>query len=650
MSWFDALWPVTVALLVILAPGAVAALLAGLRGFWMLAAAAPLSLAGLAATSMAAIVVPFAWTPLVWGVTVVALLIVATAIGLLARRRGAPDEAAVVPATRSWIPFLAVGVAAALLVPRLMHAFVEPASISQTFDNIYHLNAVRYVLETGAIAPTQQLITGFYPSLWHALTATVAMLSGASIPVAVNAVSLVLAGVVWATSCVWLARQLAGDRGTVVVAAGVLAAAIPAFPLLMLDFGVLYPNVLSLSLLPSALAALVSVTRAARGEQPPSLVRWALLIALVPTIALAHPSTLIAFFWIGVWPALDGLVRWIVRRARDGAAWIGTVAGILAWIVAWVIAGVVVAVARPTEQQAFWEATFAKRDALAHVAGNGFVGAPLNIAVSVLMFAGVVAVIVAWRRLWWLVLSWLTLAFIYAVCTADITADHVEGWRYALTGTWYSDAFRIAALFPTLVVPLAALGAGGVVALVSRLVRGRRPGDSAIVAAIVLVVVAVATQLSPALAASTRSARTMYTITATSPLLTIQERALLERLPQHVPADEITVGSPWTGTSLAFALGERGALVSHIYADLDNVLPPDTATIVERLNQAWDDPEVCAAVERTRAFWVIDFGAREIHNGDHPYPGLDDLADSGVAELVDSEGDAARLYRITACD
>lgn len=657
MSWLDASWTLAVALFVLLVPGAAAALLARMRGFTVLAAAAPLSLAGLTATSMAAIVLPVSWTPVVWLVSVAALLVLAAVLGLVSRRRSAPQSAspgdaagpAPRPRRREWLPFVALGVAVALIVPRLMISLIGPDEISQTFDNIYHLNAVRYVLDTGTIAPTQQLIAGFYPSLWHALTATVAMLSGASIPVAVNAVSVVVCGVVWTTSCVWLARQLAGDRMTVVLAAGVLSAALPAFPLLMLDFGVLYPNTLSISLLPAVLAALVSVTGAARGVQPPPLVRWALLIALVPTVALAHPSTLIAFFWIGIWPALDGLVRWVAGRARARASWPVTILGIAGWGAAWAVAVAVLIVARPTPQQAFWQAAFRGRDAVAHVAGNGFVGAPINVAVSVLMFAGVLAVLVYWRRLWWLVAAWLTLAFVYAACVADI----LPGWRYALTGTWYSDAFRIAALMPAVVVPLAALGAGGLVALVARLARSAeraRGGVVAVTAGVVLVAAAVATQLSPGLAASVASTRTIYAIGPDSPLLTTQERALLDRLDEHVPADEVTVGSPWTGTSLAYALSDRQALVPHIYADLDNVLPPDTATVVQRLDQAFDDPEVCAAVERTRAFWVLDFGPREIHNGDHPYVGLDDIAEIGVAELVDSEGDAARLYRVTACD
>jgi hypothetical protein len=48
---------------------------------------------------------------------------------------------------------------------------------------------------------------------------------------------------------------------------------------------------------------------------------------------------------------------------------------------------------------------------------------------------------------------------------------------------------------------------------------------------------------------------------------------------------------------------------------------------------------------------VLDFGHREVNDGEGRstnFDGLDDLAERGVAEPVDTEG-SATLYRITAC-
>jgi hypothetical protein len=45
---------------------------------------------------------------------------------------------------------------------------------------------------------------------------------------------------------------------------------------------------------------------------------------------------------------------------------------------------------------------------------------------------------------------------------------------------------------------------------------------------------------------------------------------------------------------------------------------------------------------------VLDFGDEEVHGGDHPYPGLENLATSDAVELVEAVG-SAKLYRVTAC-
>jgi hypothetical protein len=63
------------------------------------------------------------------------------------------------------------------------------------------------------------------------------------------------------------------------------------------------------------------------------------------------------------------------------------------------------------------------------------------------------------------------------------------------------------------------------------------------------------------------------------------------------------------------------------------------------------DTAVCAAVRDLEAEYVLDFGDRQVNNGEGrtiDYQGLDNLKESGVAEVVDSQ-DGATLYRITAC-
>jgi len=649
--WLAEWWTFVIGATVLFAPGAIAGVIVGLRGFTAAAAAAPLSLAALGAASLVGIAIPFPWGPVARAVVALALIAVALGVRAIARRWDAaePRETAPPRSWATWLPFAAVALAAALLVPRLLVVFIDPQNISQTFDNVYHLNAVRYILDTGAIAPTRQLIPGFYPSLWHTLTATVASLSGATIPASVNVVSILLAAIVWPMSCVFLTRQIVGDSTPALLAAGALSAGLGAFPLLMLDFGVLYPNVLSIALLPAVLAALVTVTGLGAGPRPGRIVRWVVLLAFVPTLALAHPSTLMAFFGIGFWPALAGLIVWVrAERGKEGSRtrlrW-----GVTVWIAGAVVAALLFGFARPTRDQAFWGPSTTPWDASVHVLLNGWVFRPVDYVSAGLMLAGVVSILVWRRRWWWLVAGWATLWVIYVV-GASVPRGLL---RYVLTGTWYSDLFRVGALFPSVVVPLGAIGFAAVIGLVAAGVRRAGPKWRAVTpvatAAGVAAIVAL-TQTGTAMTSATINAQRMYVISPSSPLLTTYERDLIGRLDQIVPSGDVIAGSPWTGTSLTFALADRPALLQHIYADLDAERPADVALILESLNTAATDPEVCEAVERTHARWVLDFGAHEIHSGQHVYPGLTGLVEAGVAELVDSEGPDARLYRVTACD
>lgn len=64
---------------------------------------------------------------------------------------------------------------------------------------------------------------------------------------------------------------------------------------MMVDFGVLYPNLLSISLLPAVLAVGIQVLHLSAVPDIPPVLRYLAVIVALPGLALAHPSTLMAF-------------------------------------------------------------------------------------------------------------------------------------------------------------------------------------------------------------------------------------------------------------------------------------------------------------------------------------------------------------------
>ena len=144
--------------------------------------------------------------------------------------------------------------------------------------------------------------------------------------------------------------------------------------------------------------------------------------------------------------------------------------------------------------------------------------------------------------------------------------------------------------------------------------------------------------------AATNSATEVYRMTNDSPLISSDEMALLKRLPDEIPQDATLVGNPWNGSALAYAFAGRKLIQLHMTGEL----PAGSDQLFRRLNMADSDPTLCPIIERLHIGYVLDFGHKEVHGGDHGFRGLDNLEAAGVAKLVVLEGQA-RIYKLTAC-
>ena len=126
--------------------------------------------------------------------------------------------------------------------------------------------------------------------------AMAAELGGTAVQDAENNVNLIIAAVVWSLGCVFLARTLFGNGPTVTLTAGILSGAQTAFPYLLYVWGPLFPNALSLSLLPTAMAIAVVLLRAsAPAPDKPRALCWVLALVLsLAGMGSAHTSTVVA--------------------------------------------------------------------------------------------------------------------------------------------------------------------------------------------------------------------------------------------------------------------------------------------------------------------------------------------------------------------
>lgn len=668
MSWFDAVPQLLLAVVLLYVPGLAVTVAARLRGLRIFALAPGISVSIVAIAAVAAPGVGVSWSLLpVLGVTVIVAGLAFVASAAVARKN--PNTLADRTNKRRLGIFFAsaasVVLAAVLISRRLIIAIGQPESFSQTFDNVFHLNAIRYILDTGSGSSlTLNSMTGAtsYPAAWHDLVSLLVSVGGGGIPASVNIINIVVAALVWPVGCIYLAQAIWGSRPAVSLSAGVLSAAFGAFPISLLDFGVLYPNFLAVAILPLVVAISVELFGLSAAKIHSRFIGALVLLAVLPGLALAHPSAAMA--WIAMMgpPAAYVYVRifvqeFVSKRGRERRIAVTVLGAVLA--IAVVVVGILWGVVRPPAEAAFWPPVETTGQAIGEVIASSAIGRPVGWAVLVLTLFGIYVTV----KQIWVPGTYAVVAFLFIV----VSSFPAGGFRTYWTGIWYNDPPRLAALLPMVTIPLACRGAvcvwdlllrGGNRAMeawrrkqnaehggLSREGASVRPAMYLAIAGLAAVLAFTAATQRGNVRQAQEAMAGSYRLSADSPLVSTDELALINRLPEEVPKEAVMIGNPWNGSSLAYALADRKLIQLHILS----AVPEGTAPLLNGPAPSKDDAAVCPTVQKLNIDYVLDFGHREVHGGDNGYRGLDSLIASGMATLEDSEGEA-KLYKIHLCD
>jgi hypothetical protein len=515
----------------------------------------------------------------------------------------------------------------------------EPGAISQTNDAVFHLNALRWIAETGSASSFDLSgVVGsasFYPAAWHAWTSLVAVAPGLA-PIAVNMVSLVIAAVIWPLGIASLVGSFGGAGARTVAFAAALAGGMRVFPQLMFEWGVLYPYALAVSLTPVAIALCIRAMRS--GPRRNAISFGIAALAASVAIALSQPASLLVVILFALTWAV---MRMLPRRRGAAVSLRGGLAAVIGGSA--LLVGLWALFVYSTGPVLWRGYRSAPRAALDMVL-NSQSQVPPAIMISILMGVGMMAV-VRRRSGMWLLFAWAATAVLYVVAVGP----DLPMVKRILTGPWYGDSFRLAAIVPVAAVPLAAIGMNIIVSGCAR--RWRRADEQYRSAMPILGAIVVATTIwlvitpvSQLRIGEETDRYTRYSMNART-YLSIDEYALLRRLPQLIPADALLIANPSTGAAFAYSLGDR-EIIPRTWS------PPDTAawwTIADRLRDAGEDPEICEALAAYGApGYVLDFGRGGTRPGEYVMRGMTDFKGQPGFEKVDSVGRAS-LWRITAC-
>ena len=440
-----------VVLALVLLPGLLVLLPLGLRG-WRLVTIAPAVTFGLVAIGGPALDrLGIRWTVgsfAGWTVLVAAVLAVASLLWRRSSRgrgAGTAEDTGERPAPRArWEHLVAAaGVALGMAVGALvfLRGTGGLTETAQDWDAVFHANAVRWIAEHGRAVPQGMGPIAnigaddpyYYPVTFHSLLALVVQQFGTDPATVLNAASLAVV-LLWplGIAALGLAWRLPAP---VVAVAAAASTWFTAFPYDSLWRGPLWPYVTGLAMLPGVLAAGRMLIE--RGPALPTAVAVALgvtgVVAMHPSIAfivLVYAAALVLALVLRLEP-----VRWRVVAVKM----------VLTIALTGVLVLVVLLPARSASagvQAARWDEFATQAEGFGQVLLFSPVTTEPQWWLGVTALAGLV-VMVRRRRLLWLVAAYLVFGAAYAG-TASMDNELVN----TISGPFYNDAWRFAALLP----------------------------------------------------------------------------------------------------------------------------------------------------------------------------------------------------------
>ena len=538
-----------------------------------------------------------------------------------------------------------------------------PEAFSQSLDNSFHMNAIRWIQEhgdassltLGAVSAADQQ-PAFYPAGWHDFVSLIYSTTGTSIATATIVTVLLAAGILWPCSLVALSLSIPKLRRLQALAIPAMICGFAAFPGLLLRWGVLFPNLLGYALLPSFVALMVYLVQVmVRGEYAALLSLCLAALVGVAGLALVHPNAVVSAMVFALPLVLAG-VAWIVR-SRELASrqkWVRSA------LLGLVILGCVGAwwFLRPGASASnTWEPMLTEGEALYQFLFLGLengnqLGDTFNPShvVGFLALWGVGYLLYKRRNLW-LIASWALIGYLWIIAATVPRGD----FRLLMVGPWYTDHFRLAALvvFPS--VLLAGIGLGGAVEGLFVRIMHAIPRDKQVKVApalmgasmVLVLVVAGLTSRVPSVQETTLAVSKEYRVTPSSVVVTQDELNVINEIPKIVPKGDTIVNNPWDGSPFIYALADRHLTSYHFEFQTS----PKYAAIINDLKDAATNPEVCREVTQYRAYWYVHM-ENQLNFGPDAQKNYDALVEASATDLmtpVYSSGPVV-LYRITACD
>ncbi len=333
-------------------------------------------------------------------------------------------------------------------------------SIPSNWDSVWHANTIRWILDTGQASSThmgelrnvETHAALYYPSVFHALGAVLAQLTGAAPTTAYTLSSLAAAVWLFPLSAALLTWQLLRPRATqwrtagAAATAAALSASFTAVPYVEFDTASM-PNMVAYGL---AIPAFVLITSSLRNPQRILLA----VLALIGVFSVHITGGVVVVTFVVAWWLLDALWRPVRGRLRDFLTLTAIAAPSLAVLLPQFLG--VLQQAEVIAGHAFLTYQGRKRTLFNAIVQhtrhlNDF---PIQNILIVLAAAGFVLLLI--RRVWWPAAVWLVL-IVSIVHSGAPFGGPVGAIVGKYSDLFYSDPRRLSAVVTMLLAPMAGI-------------------------------------------------------------------------------------------------------------------------------------------------------------------------------------------------
>lgn len=337
-------------------------------------------------------------------------------------------------------------------------------------DNATHLAIIKNmasskilsVLSTSAyfdtsVSPDINTAGVFYPSIFHLLAALSIFTSGVAVQAAENITAAVIIAMVYTSGCYALFRAIEPNNRNLTIAGAVGCLLIVGFPWRFIVWGPLYPNLLSLSLIPAALSVEIEICNTIK-ENKLELSQVLLFLLTIIAVCGSHPNGLFTLGVLSIGLLSDTLFSKVRATKKGKFIPVFATLGFLVCVIAiWTICFLLPAFQGVVNYK--WPANQTLHKAVISLLFFGFTRDSRDPILLILLCIGIVC-IMRRKEFRWIVASYLLTAFMFIVA---VSSDGVV--KQYLCGFWYCDHNRIAACTSLAAMPLICIGIASVFSL-----------------------------------------------------------------------------------------------------------------------------------------------------------------------------------------